>query len=265
VNYLNGGCCCQPLSTPGTGSINYFACPSASYHAIPPYHAIPQACITLVTIVLTLWSISTQKLQVWKLVTIVDFATHFTNYLCTHNRLRANDLYQLSMRMIHLIPFQWSIAGLNIAKTTRTYKLCQGNFYLFHSFGFQQLKHMVPYSFNPFHIDSWNIKVPKTITLDNENRRRFIHMHTIFLCNFSKYASCDSPNTPFLLSRWISILVIERHSSRISFWSLRTRTSSSLTIDWHYCCHVRCHHIRTIRKLIFHSITLFKCCPLIHV
>jgi hypothetical protein len=148
--------------------------------------------------------------------------------------------FQLSMKLMHLIPFQWSIAGLDIAKTTRTYQLCQGKLYLFHSFGFQQLKHMVPYYFNPFHIDSWNIKVPKTITLDDENRRRFTRMHTIFLYNFSKYASCDSPNTLFLLSRWISILMIERHSSRISFWSLRTRTSSSFTIDWHYCYHARC-------------------------
>jgi hypothetical protein len=60
---------------------------------------------------------------------------------------------------------------------------------------------MVPYSFNPFHIDSWNIKVRKTITLDDENRCRFTHMHTILLYNFSKYASCDSSNTPFLLFR----------------------------------------------------------------
>jgi hypothetical protein len=44
------------------------------------------------------------------------------------------------------------------------------------------LKHMVPYSFNPFHIDTWSIKVPKIITLDNENRRRFTRMHTIFPC-----------------------------------------------------------------------------------
>jgi hypothetical protein len=65
-------------------------------------------------------------------------------------------------------------------------------------------------------------------------------MHTIFLCNFSKYAYCDSPNTPFLLSRWISILIIESHSLRIYFWTLRTRTSSSFTIDWHYCYHARC-------------------------
>jgi hypothetical protein len=125
--------------------------------------------------------------------------------------------FQLSMRPIHLIPFQWSITGLDITKTTRIYELCQGKFYLFHSLGFQQLKHMVSYSLNSFHIDFWNIKVPKTITLDNENRRRFTRMHTIFLCNFSRYAPCDSPNTPFLLSRWISILIIERHSSRISF------------------------------------------------
>jgi hypothetical protein len=65
-------------------------------------------------------------------------------------------------------------------------------------------------------------------------------MHTISLCNFSKYASCDSPNTHFLLSQWISILIIERHSSRISFWTLRTRTSSPFIIDWHYCYHARC-------------------------
>jgi hypothetical protein len=56
-------------------------------------------------------------------------------------------------------------------------------------------------------------------------------MHTIFLCNFSKYASCDSPDTHFLLSRWITILIIERHSLRISFWTLRTRTSSPFTIN----------------------------------
>jgi hypothetical protein len=139
---------------------------------------------------------------VWKLATIVDFATHFTKYLCTHNLLRALDLFQLSMRLIHLIPFQWSIAGLDIAKTIRIYELCQGKFYLFQSLGFQQLKHMIPYSFNPLHNDSWNIKVPKNNTLDNENRRRFTRMHTIFLRNFSRYAPCDSPNTPFILSRW---------------------------------------------------------------
>jgi hypothetical protein len=191
------------------------------------------------TIVLSLWSISTQKLQVWKLATIVDFATHFTNYLCTHNLLRALDLFQLSMRLIHLIPFQWSIAGLDIAKTTRIYKLCQGKFCLFHSVGFQQLKHMVPYSFNPFHVESWNIKVPKTITLDNENRRRFTRMHTIFLYNFSKYDSCDSPNTPFPSSRWISTIIIETFIENF-LWTLRTRTSYPFTIDWHYCYHARC-------------------------
>jgi hypothetical protein len=150
----------------------------------------------------TLWSFSTQKLQVWKLVTIVDFATHFTNFESTWS-------FQLSMTLMHLTPFQWSIAGLDIAKTTQIYEPCQGKFYHLHSLSFQQLKHIVqPYSLNPFHVDSWNIKVLKSITLDDGNRRRFTRMHTTFLCNFSKYASCDSPNTPFLLSRRISIHIV---------------------------------------------------------
>jgi len=72
ANYFNGYCCCQPLSTPGTGSLKHFACPSASYHAIL------YLCITLIIIAL-FWSFSTQNLQMWKLATIVDFATHFTS------------------------------------------------------------------------------------------------------------------------------------------------------------------------------------------
>jgi hypothetical protein len=88
MKYFNGYFCCQPWSTPGIGSINHFVCPSASYHAIP------YLCTTLMIIVLPFWSFSTQKLQVWKLATIVDFSTQFTNLS-----------FQLSMRMIHLIPF----------------------------------------------------------------------------------------------------------------------------------------------------------------
>ena len=72
ANHFNGYCFFQPLSTPGTGSLNYFACPSASYHAIPCL------CIILMIIV-SFWSFSTQNLQEWMLATIVDFATHFTS------------------------------------------------------------------------------------------------------------------------------------------------------------------------------------------
>jgi hypothetical protein len=187
--------------------------------------------------VLTLWSISTQKLQVWKLATIVDFAT-FHKMSLYSQPFESTWSFQLSMKLIQ--PFQWSIARLDIAKTTRIYELCQGKFYLFHSLGFQQLKHMVLYSFNPLHIDSWNTKVPKTITLDNENRRRFTRMHTIFLCNFYKYASCDSPYTPFLLSRWISILIIERHSSRILPLNFEGKNLFSFYNRLTYCYHTRC-------------------------
>jgi hypothetical protein len=197
VNYLNGDCCWQLLSTPGTGSINYFACPSASYHAIS------HLCITLMTIVLIPSEHFHTKTPSVKVSDNCGFRYPFHKISLYSQPFESTWSFQLSMRLINLIPFRWSIAGLDIAKTTRIYKLCQGKFYLFHSLSFQQLKHMVPYSFNPFHVESWNIKVPKIIILDNENRRRFIRMHTIFLCNFSMYASCDSPNTPFLSSRWI--------------------------------------------------------------
>jgi hypothetical protein len=204
VNYFNGYCCWQPLSTLGTGSINYFACPQPVSCYTTSLHHIDDNSVN------PLEHFHTKTPSV-KVSDNCGFRYPFHKIYLYAQPFESTWPFQLSMRLIHLIPFQWSIAGLDIAETTRIYKLCQGKFYLFHSVGFQQLKHMVPYSFNPFHIESWNIKVSKTITLDNENRRRFTRMHTIFLCNFSKYASCDSPNTPFLLSRWISILIIESH------------------------------------------------------
>ena len=106
ANYFNGYCCCQPLSTPGTGSLNHFACPSASYHAIL------YLCITLIIIAL-FWSFSTQNLQMGKLATIVDFATHFTSSIfCTHNLLRVLDLSNLAWGQHSQFQFQWSISGL---------------------------------------------------------------------------------------------------------------------------------------------------------
>jgi hypothetical protein len=72
VNYFNGYCCCQPLSNPGTGFINHFACPSTSYHAIP------HLCITLMTIVLILWSISVTP----AFLTLIN---HLLNHTCFQN------------------------------------------------------------------------------------------------------------------------------------------------------------------------------------
>jgi hypothetical protein len=76
-------------------------------------------------------------------------------------------------------------------------------------------------------------------------------MHTIFLCNFSKYASCDSPNTPFLLSRWKSILImrdIHRGFPLLNFEDKKlfffyNRLASLLTCKMSFTC--------TIRKWIF--------------
>jgi hypothetical protein len=150
------------------------------------------------------------------------FRYTFHKFIFVLTTFKSTWSFQLSMRLIHLTPFHLSIAGLDIAKTTRIYLLCHGKFCLLHSLSFQQLKHMVPYSSYPFHIDSWNIKVLKSITLDDGDRRRFTPMHIIFLCNFSKYASCDSPYTPFLLSRWIEPYN-ERHSSRTSVLNLENK------------------------------------------
>ena len=98
-------------------------------------------------------------------------------YFCIHNLSRT--LAPFSMRPIFLTPFQWSISGLDITKTTRLRELCHDNIILLHSLSFQQLKHMVPYSFGLFRIDFWNTKVPKIITLYYKNRCRFSRMHTL--------------------------------------------------------------------------------------
>ena len=71
----NGYRCFQPLSTPGTGLLNHFACPSASYQAIT------YLCITLMIIVSFFGAFPHKNLQVWKLATIVDFAIHFTSHV----------------------------------------------------------------------------------------------------------------------------------------------------------------------------------------
>jgi hypothetical protein len=47
------------------------------------------------------------------------------------------------------------------------------------------VKHMAPYSFNPFHIASWNIQVLKSITFDCMNMNMFFsHVYFISLEHF---------------------------------------------------------------------------------
>ena len=118
--------------------LNHFACPSAlvSSYKISLHH-IDDNCFIL-------WSFSTQKPPSMKVSDNCGFRYTFHKpCLCTHNLLRA--LISFSMRPIFLTPFQWSIYGLDIAKTTRICELCQGNV-----LSFQQLKHMVPYPFSIF-------------------------------------------------------------------------------------------------------------------
>jgi len=129
--------------------------------------------------------------------------TFHKSCLCTHNLLRA--LISFSMRPISLTPFQWSISGLDITKTTRLRELCHGNVIRLHSLSFQQLKHMVPYSFGLFRIDFWNTKVPKIITLYYKNMCRFSRMHTLETFLSIAHATLLIPLLFF--SRWISILI----------------------------------------------------------
>jgi hypothetical protein len=125
VNYFNGYCCWQPLSTPGTGSINYFAYPSASYHAIP------HLCITLMTFVLNHLEHLHTKTPSVKISDNCGFRCTFHKIYLNSQPLESTWSFQHSMRLLHLIPFQWSIARLDIDKTTRICELCQGKFYLF--------------------------------------------------------------------------------------------------------------------------------------
>ena len=110
---------------PGTCSLNHFACPSASYHAIQCL------CITLMLIVL-FWRFSTQKLQVWKLATIVDFATYFTSstFVLT-TLLRALVISFLEWGRYSQFHFSDLYLDWTFAKMTRIHKICQGKFFTY--------------------------------------------------------------------------------------------------------------------------------------
>ena len=87
--------CCLPLSIPGKGFLNYFACPVASYYAKLWVY------ITHDIIIVLLRSFSTIKLQARVLAIIVGFTKHLakTQLFLTHNLLRACVSFLLSMRL----------------------------------------------------------------------------------------------------------------------------------------------------------------------
>ena len=81
----------QPLSTPGTSSLDHFACPSASYHAIP------YLCITMIIIALFLEFFHTKPPSVNVSDNCGFRYTFHKFYFCTHNLLSTWS-FQLSMR-----------------------------------------------------------------------------------------------------------------------------------------------------------------------
>ena len=56
---------------------------------------------------------------------------------------------------------------------------------------------MEPLYFDRSYNGSWNSENSKTITLDNRTGVAYSHAYYISLELFSKYAFCDSPDTPF--------------------------------------------------------------------
>lgn len=163
----NGYRCCQPLSTPGTGLLNHFACPSASYQSYNMFlHHIDDNCFIL-------WSFSTPKLQVWKLATIVDFAIHFTSpvfvltifwehlFLSAWGRylwLHSSDLYM-----------DWTLPKQpGYVNCVRVIYWASNSWSIWYHIRFQS-----------FLINFWNTIVSSSITLDYKNRRRFSRMHTL--------------------------------------------------------------------------------------
>ena len=158
---------CQPLSTPGTGFHNDFACPSASYQAIK------YLCITLMIIVSFFGAFPHKNLQVWKLATIVDFAIHFTSHVFVltifweHLFLSAWGRY-LWLHSSYLYT-DWTLPKQpGYVNCVRAIYWASNSWSIWYHIRFQS-----------FLINFWNIIISIFITLDYKNRRRFSRMHTL--------------------------------------------------------------------------------------
>ena len=121
-NYSNGYRWCQPLSTLGTGSLNHFACPSASYHAIPYLCITDDNCFIL--------ELFHTKSPSVKASNNCGFCYTFHKFYFLYSQpFESTWSFQLSMRPTFSISFQWSISGLNFCQITRIHELCQGKFF----------------------------------------------------------------------------------------------------------------------------------------
>ena len=108
---------------PGTCSLNHFACPSASYHAIPCL------CITLMIIV-SFCSFSTQKTPNVKVSDNYRLRYTFHKfYFCTHNLLRVLVLSNLAWGRDSQFHSSDLYLDWTFAKITRIHKKCQGKFF----------------------------------------------------------------------------------------------------------------------------------------
>ena len=109
--------------TPGTGSFNHFACPSASYHAIPCL------CITLMIIFSFLELFHTKPLSVKVSDNCGFHYTFHMLYFCTHNLLRVLDLSNLAWGRHSQFYSSDLYLDWTFVKITRIHKICQGKFF----------------------------------------------------------------------------------------------------------------------------------------
>ena len=112
ANYLNSYCCCQPLSTPGTDSLNHFACPYTM-----SLHHIYDNCF-----ILELFHTNTQSVKVSNNYGFRHTFHKF--YLCTHNLLRVLTISFLAWGRYYQFHFSDLYLDWTFTKITRIHKIC---------------------------------------------------------------------------------------------------------------------------------------------
>jgi hypothetical protein len=136
---------------------------------------------------LFLWSFSTIKLQLRVLATMwVSLNISLKFNICTHNYLRVLVLSFLAWGQHSWLHSSDLYLDWIFAKITRIRELRQGNIILVHSLSFQQPKHMVSYSFDLFHVDSWTLKFPKLLSFTIGTSACFLTHILYFFRIFSK-------------------------------------------------------------------------------
>ena len=151
----------------------FFACLSASYHVVHYLYIILMIIDSFFRVFPHKNCKCESQQQLW-------ISLYISQVLFLYSQPFENTCsFQHEANIFDSIPVIYIWTGHCQNNPTRLCEPCQGNVILLHSLSFQQLKHMVPYSFGLFRIDFWITKVPEIITLYYKNRCRFSRMHTL--------------------------------------------------------------------------------------